>query len=155
MSEMRFAGRREISLFLGARDYGVISRVLSRRSPGVREVQVSGPSAVLEGIWTSNSEDRNRQILCKELFFELFTVAEHFLLPSALHRGEMEINIPSTGNGGDEVRLQTRDLCFLGERLGRDLSCLIETLARSEGASGLWAFRSSGGDLDIDMGKKC
>ncbi|GIY76524.1 hypothetical protein CEXT_362621 [Caerostris extrusa] len=44
-----------------------------------------------------------------------------FFLPSALH--QMEINIPSSGNVGDEVRLQTRDLFVFGpERLGRDLS---------------------------------
>ncbi|GIY69045.1 hypothetical protein CDAR_209211 [Caerostris darwini] len=76
--------------------------------------------------------------LWKELFFELFTVAEHFFLPSALHGGEMEINIPSSGNAVDEVCLQTRDLFVLwARRLGRDLSCLIETLARSEGGAGL------------------
>ncbi|GIY69038.1 hypothetical protein CDAR_209161 [Caerostris darwini] len=79
--------------------------------------------------------------LWKELFFELFTVVEHFFLPSALHGGEMEINIPSWGNAGEEVLLQTRDLfVFWTERLGRDLSCLIETLARSEGGAGLPQF---------------
>ncbi|GIY84297.1 hypothetical protein CEXT_562911 [Caerostris extrusa] len=94
--------------------------------------------------------------LWKEFFSNYLRSWNTFFLPSA----------PTSGRNGDkypflvgvqEMRFARRreiSLFFGREIRARSLVCLIETLARSDGGAGLWVFRSSGGDLVVDFGRK-
>ncbi|GIY84301.1 hypothetical protein CEXT_562951 [Caerostris extrusa] len=85
--------------------------------------------------------------LWKELFSNYLWSWNPFSSPPPPYiKGEMEINIPSSGNA---VRLQTRDLFVLwARRLRCDLygvTVSYRDARGSEAGAGVWAFRSSGG----------